>query len=84
MSSGTPWDAEPNERKRRTLRMWHPLGENLMAGEIADRLWGDPDGYGTHRVSPEEKRRLLSQKVTQRIYELRKKHGTDIVPYKPK
>ena len=84
VSSEAPWDAEPDEDKRRILRIWHPLGQNMKSGEIADRLWGDEDGYGTYRVTPHEKRKLASQKVTQIIYELRQKHGTDIVPYKRK
>lgn len=84
VSNETPWDAESDRQKREILKLWHPLGKRLMAGEIVDRMWGDADGIGTRRVTPEEKRRVLSQRVTHTIYELRKKHGTDIVPYKHK
>jgi hypothetical protein len=34
---------------------------------------------GTYRVMPDEKGRLLSQKVTQTIHDLWKKHGRDMV-----
>ena len=49
--------------------------------KIADELWGEKETQtrGSYRVMPDEKGRLLSQKVTQTIHDLWKKHGRDIV-----
>ena len=49
--------------------------------KIADELWDEKETQtrGTYRVMPDEKGRLLSQKVTQMIHDLWKKNGRDIV-----
>ncbi len=82
VSKKTPWDAEPHHRKRRVLRLWHPLGSNMMRGAVADQVWGTNDGLGTKRVSPEADRDKRARQVTRMIHEMRQEHGEDIVPFK--
>jgi len=70
-STGDPWDVIPDDRDREMVRLLH---EGLSHAEIERRLEQDRRFRGRRGVS--------TKTITNRLSELRKEHGADVVPYR--